>query len=236
MSNLFSSFDSLVYFNSVNFRFNWFAIIIILFLYPQAYWLVSSNYVLILNQVIKFLSVEVKAIFRNTVLQGTIFIFIYIFFFVIFTNVLGLFPYVFTRSSHIVFTIMLAFPIWVGTIIYSVIFQYMKILTHLLPTGTPNILIPVIVIIETIRNIIRPGTLSIRLAANMIAGHLLLSLLGSNLVISGPLNLIILLVIIIMLLILELAVACIQSYVFIVLRSLYLNELNSLSFTKGFLN
>jgi len=98
--------------------------------------------------------------------------------------------------------------------------------------GTPRFLIPIIVIIETIRNIIRPITLSIRLAANIVAGHLLLTLLGSQ----GPnliiINLILLIVGIILLLLLEVAVACIQSYVFTILSSLYLNELIRNKFNK----
>jgi len=99
--------------------------------------------------------------------------------------------------------------------------------------GTPVALIPVIVIIETVSNIIRPGTLSIRLAANIVAGHLLLTLLGSQgpsrrgVVILG------LMVSLILLLCLELAVACIQAYVFTILRSLYLNELRTVSFNKN---
>ncbi|KAF8480537.1 ATP synthase F0 subunit 6, partial [Russula emetica] len=80
------------------------------------------------------------------------------------------------------------------------------------------------VCIETIRNVIRPGTLAVRLTANIIAGHLLLTLLGN----TGP-NLItamvtILLVVQIALLVLEAAVAVIQSYVFAVLRTLYSRE------------
>ena len=87
-------------------------------------------------------------------------------------------------------------------------------------------LIPFIVLIETIRNVIRPGTLAVRLAANIIAGHLLLTLLGR----TGPslsVSLIsILLFSQILLLILEAAVAVIQSYVFAVLRTLYAREVN----------
>lgn len=97
---------------------------------------------------------------------------------------------------------------------------------HLVPQGTPAALIPFIVVIETISNIIRPGTLAIRLAANIIAGHLLLTLLGG----TGPsLSLSILTLLIfsqILLLILESAVAIIQSYVFAVLRTLYTREIN----------
>merc|ERR1712061_241651 len=106
-------------------------------------------------------------------------------------------------------------------------FSIQPYITHLVPIGTPSVLIPVIVIIETIRRIIRPGTLSIRLAANIVAGHLLLTLIGS---LCPRLNFLVLSAVIIglvLLLMLELAVACIQSYVFTVLSSLYLDELLS---------
>lgn len=97
---------------------------------------------------------------------------------------------------------------------------------HLVPQGTPRILIPFIVIIETIRNIIRPGTLAVRLIANMIAGHLLLTLLGNT---GSSLSSIFLSLLIfsqILLLLLESAVAIIQSYVFAVLSTLYTREIN----------
>merc|ERR1711992_303072 len=98
------------------------------------------------------------------------------------------------------------------SIFFSIIFQYNNLLAHLVPTGTPAFLMPIIVIIETVRNIIRPITLSIRPAANIVAGHLLLTLLGSQ----GPrlrsINLIFLIIGLYLLLLLEVAVACIQSY------------------------
>merc|ERR1712105_267163 len=168
--------------------------------------------------------------------MGELFLFISIFFFIIFSNFIGLIPYIFTRTSHLSITIVLALPIWLGTIFYSIIFQYNNLLAHLVPLGTPSFLIPIIVLIETVSNIIRPITLSIRLAANMVAGHLLLTLLGSQ----GPnMSLImirVLLVRLILLLMLEGAVACIQSYVFTILSSLYLNELIRNSFNKKVLN
>merc|ERR1719458_1335363 len=126
---------------------------------------------------------------------------------------MGLAPYIFTSSSHISFTLTLAIPIWIGRIIFSIKNQYNSLFAHLVPRGTPVALIPIIVIIETVRNIIRPGTLSIRLAAR-------------GLVILG------LIIRLILLLCLELAVACIQAYVFTILRSLYLNELRTVSFNK----
>ena len=102
-----------------------------------------------------------------------------------------------------------------------------------MPRGTPVALMPVIVIIETVRNIIRPGTLSIRLAANIVAGHLLLTLLGSQGLNVAGITIFILIFSLILLLCLELAVACIQAYVFTILRSLYLNELSGVEFNKN---
>ena len=170
--------------------------------------------------------------FGETVIQGTIFIFIRIFFFIVINNFIGLFPYVFTRRRHISFTLALALPLWLGSILISVIYQYNNLLAHLVPVGTPRFLMPVMVVIETVSNIIRPLTLSIRLAANIVAGHLLLTLLGSQ----GPslsINIITILIVgLVLLLCLELAVACIQAYVFTILRSLYLNELRRVSFNK----
>lgn len=105
-------------------------------------------------------------------------------------------------------------------------------MAHLVPVGTPGALMPVIVLIETVRSIIRPGTLAVRLAANMVAGHLLLVLLGSQGANLGGLILVGLMVGLVALLTLECAVACIQAYVFTILRSLYINEHSSLTLAK----
>merc|ERR1712061_536717 len=164
-----------------------------------------------------------------------IFVFIRLFFFILFSNFMGLFPYIFTRTSHFSITLTLSLPLRLGRILLSIIFQYNNLLAHLVPTGTPAFLIPIIVIIETVRNIIRPMTLSIRLAANIVAGHLLITLLGSQGPILSPVNLIFLIIGLYLLLLLEVAVACIQSYVFTILSSLYLNELIRNSFNKIFL-
>jgi F-type H+-transporting ATPase subunit a len=96
---------------------------------------------------------------------------------------------------------------------------------HLVPQGTPSVLMPFIVLIETIRNIIRPGTLAVRLSANIIAGHLLLTLLGNtgNSISSFIISILILTQL--LLLSLESAVAIIQSYVFTILRTLYSREI-----------
>merc|ERR1719220_3465519 len=146
---------------------------------------------------------------------------------------MGLAPYIFTSSSHISFTLTLAMPIWLGRIVFPIKNQYNNLFAHLVPRGTPVALMPVIVIIDTVRNVICPGTLPIRLAANIVAGHLLLTLLGSQGPNAQGIVLLVLVGRLILLLCLELAVACIQAYVFTILRSLYLNELRTVSFNKN---
>lgn len=176
---------------------------------------------------------ELKAVFSRALTPGSMIIFVAFFIYILLSNFLGLFPYVFTASRHLVFTLALSLPVWLGTIIWSIIFQFKRIMAHLVPLGTPVALMPVMVLIETVRSVIRPLTLGIRLAANIIAGHLLLTLLGGQ----GRFNLalVVVMVALVTLLILECAVACIQSYVFTILRSLYLNELVSVRFSKKFI-
>lgn len=99
-------------------------------------------------------------------------------------------------------------------------------LAHLIPTGTPRALISFIVLIESISIIIRPGTLAIRLIANIIAGHLLITLIRSTGILINNFLLIILITSQILLLTLESAVAIIQAYVFSILSTLYSNEAN----------
>lgn len=96
-----------------------------------------------------------------------------------------------------------------------------------MPQRTPNLLIPFIVLIESVRNIIRPLTLAVRLIANMVAGHLLIALLGNQTAVSSGFILMGLLLTQILLLVLESAVAFIQSYVFAVLSTLYSREIES---------
>merc|ERR1712080_465414 len=128
-------------------------------------------------------------------------------------------------------TLTLALPIWLGRIVWSVGYQANRLLAHLVPSGTPGPLIPVIVIIETVRNVIRPHAIcAIRGKHNgrtptfnsvRLAGPECRPILLAGLILA-----------LILLLLLELGVACIQAYVFTILSSLYLNELSSLAFNK----
>nr|AQP29138.1 ATP synthase F0 subunit 6 [Pericapritermes sp. TBRU1.8] len=141
-------------------------------------------------------------------------------------NFLGLFPYIFTSTSHLTLTLTLALPLWMSFMLFGWIKNTNHMFEHLVPQGTPTMLMPFMVIIETISNLIRPGTLAVRLTANMIAGHLLLTLLGNNGPSMSHTLLTVLITAQILLLILEAAVAIIQSYVFAILSTLYSSEVN----------
>lgn len=224
ITNLFSVFDpSTIIFNL---SLNWLRTLIGLVLIPYYFWFIPSRINIIWNNVLLTLFKEFKTLLGPKRKNGSTFIFISLFSIILFNNFLGLFPYIFTSTRHLTLTLTLALPLWLSFIIYGWINNTQHIFTHLVPQGTPRILIPFIVCIETISNIIRPGTLAVRLTANIIAGHLLLTLIGNTGNNLSSLLISFLLISQIALLLLEAAVAIIQSYVFAVLSTLYSREVN----------
>nr|ARH54607.1 ATP synthase F0 subunit 6 [Pyrrhidium sanguineum] len=223
MMNLFSSFDPAT---SSYFSLNWMSTMVGLALIPPMFWLIPSRISIVWMLICKTLHKEFKILLGNTNSKGSTLIFISLFSFIMFNNFMGLFPYIFTSTSHMNLSLTLALPLWLSFMIFGWINNTIHMFAHLVPQGTPPVLMPFMVCIETISNIIRPGTLAVRLTANMIAGHLLMTLLGN----SGPtLSMIMinfLIITQILLLILESAVAMIQSYVFAVLSTLYSSEVN----------
>nr|QLY89507.1 ATP synthase F0 subunit 6 [Empis livida] len=224
MTNLFSVFDPSS--SIFNLSINWISTFLGLLMIPTSYWFMPSRYQIIWNNILLTLHKEFKTLLGPTGHNGSTFIFVSLFSLIVFNNFMGLFPYIFTSTSHMTFTLALALPLWLSFMLYGWINHTQHMFAHLVPQGTPAVLMPFMVCIETISNIIRPGTLAVRLAANMIAGHLLLTLLGN----TGPslsYSIISLLLIgQIALLVLESAVAIIQSYVFAVLSTLYSSEVN----------
>lgn len=224
ITNLFSVFDPST--SILNLSFNWLRTFIGILIIPTIYWIIPARNNYLWNAVLIKLNKEFKTLLGPIGHLGSTLIFISLFSLILFNNFLGLFPYIFTSTSHLVLTLTLALPLWLSFILYGWINHTQHIFAHLVPNGTPPILMPFIVCIETISNIIRPGTLAVRLTANIIAGHLLITLLGN----TGPsiINYILIILIItqIALLMLELAVAIIQSYVFAILRTLYSREVN----------
>ena len=146
-----------------------------------------------------------------------------LFMFILFSNLLGLVPYSFTVTSHIVVTFALAMVVFIGVTIIAVARHGLKFLTFFVPPGLPIVLAPLLVPIEVISYLARPITLSLRLFANMMAGHTMLKVFGGFVVALGLFGFAPF-VFIIAIYALELIVAVLQAYVFTVLTCLYLND------------
>nr|ASY97540.1 ATP synthase F0 subunit 6 [Scolopendra dehaani] len=220
MMNLFSTFDPT---SSFNVKMNWISTIIVLLFIVNMLWNTTSRMNMVFKLFYTNLSKEIKTHLKS---KKANIMFITIMTFIMFNNLMGLTSYTFTSTSHILLTLSLALPLWTSLMLYGWINKMNHMFMHLVPQGTPSYLMPFMVLIETISNMIRPITLSVRLAANMIAGHLLLTLLGNqgNTMLNTTLPFLISLQI--MLLMLETAVAIIQSYVFTILSTLYTSEVN----------
>nr|YP_010326860.1 ATP synthase F0 subunit 6 [Condica capensis]UNP54110.1 ATP synthase F0 subunit 6 [Condica capensis] len=224
MSNLFSIFDPST--NLFNIPFNWISTILGIMFIPYSFWLIPNRHFFFWNFILMKLHNEFKTLLKNNYFQGSTFIFISMFTFILFNNFLGLFPYIFTSTSHLTLSLSISLPLWLSFMIYGWINNSQHMFIHMIPQGTPSVLMPFMVLIETISNIIRPGTLAVRLTANMIAGHLLMTLLSNTGTSMSSYFIILLILIQILLLILESAVAVIQSYVIAILSTLYSSEVN----------
>nr|QDX17814.1 ATP synthase F0 subunit 6 [Cerrophidion godmani] len=146
---------------------------------------------------------------------------------ILLSNLLGLLPYTFTSTSQLSMNMALALPLWLATVITGLKNKFSPTLAHLLPEGSPTPLIPFMILIETVSLLMRPIALGVRLTANITAGHLLMTMVSSAIVnlINTYLSISLLaLALLFLLTLLELAVACIQAYVFVLLVILYLQE------------
>nr|WES13251.1 ATP synthase F0 subunit 6 [Fenusa (Kaliofenusa) sp. 2 GYN-2022b] len=224
MMNLFSIFDPTS--SMFNFSLNWMSAMMGLLFLPNSYWLIMPRINILYNFLLTHLHNELKLLLASSYKKGSTLIFLSLFFMIMFNNFLGLFPYIFTSTSHLSLTLTLALPLWLSFVMFGWITNTNHMFAHLVPQNTPNILMPFMVLIETISNSIRALTLSVRLTANMIAGHLLVTLLSSTGMSMSFYFVLILIIIQVLLLMLEFAVAIIQSYVFMVLSTLYSSEVN----------
>nr|AXS65116.1 ATP synthase F0 subunit 6 [Elateroidea sp. 6 KM-2017] len=223
MTNLFSSFDPST---SSHLQLNWSSSLLSLMFIPMSFWLIPARTNMMWLKICSTLHQEFKILVKTPNMKGSTLIFISLFSFIMFNNFISLYPYIFCSTSHMTMTLTLALPLWLSFMIYGWINHTIHMFAHLVPQGTPPILMPFMVCIETISNVIRPGTLAIRLSANMIAGHLLLTLLGNSGTSLSTLMISLLILIQLALLILESAVAIIQSYVFSILSTLYSSEVS----------
>jgi len=147
-----------------------------------------------------------------------------LFMFILFANLIGLIPYSFTFTSHIIVTFAMAIFVFLGVTVIAIVRHRMRFFTMFLPAGVPMVMAPILIPIEILSYLSRPVSLSIRLFANMMAGHTMLKVfagfvvplgiwggwapLGVDVALSG----------------FEFLVAFLQAYVFTILTCLYLND------------
>jgi F-type H+-transporting ATPase subunit a len=147
-----------------------------------------------------------------------------LFMFVLFCNMLGMLPYSFTVTSHIIVTFALAAVIFVGVTIIGFVNHGAGYLKLFIPSGVPLFLLPLIVIIEIISYLSRPVSLSVRLFANMLAGHTMLKVFGGFVISLGIIGGWLPLSFTVALTGLEMLIAFLQAYVFAILTCIYLND------------
>jgi len=147
-----------------------------------------------------------------------------LFMFVLFCNMLGMLPYSFTVTSHIIVTFALAAVIFVGVTIIGFVNHGIKYLKLFIPSGVPLFLLPLIIVIEIISYLSRPVSLSVRLFANMMAGHTMLKVFGGFVISLGIIGGWLPLSFTVALTGLEILIAFLQAYVFAILTCIYLND------------
>ena len=147
-----------------------------------------------------------------------------VFMFVLFGNMWGMIPYSFTFTSHIIVTFAMALVIFVGVTIIAIIKHKMRFFSFFMPPGVPIYMAPLLIPIEIISYLSRPISLSVRLFANMLAGHTLLKVFAGFVVSLGILAGWLPLAFIVALTGLEIVIAFLQAFVFAILTCLYLND------------
>ncbi len=146
-----------------------------------------------------------------------------LFLFILFGNLMGMIPYAYTFTSQIIVTFAMAFTIFVGVTILGLVRHGFHFFTLFFPSGTPIALAPVLIPIEVISYFVRPVSLSVRLFANMMAGHTMMKVFGGFVIALGIFG-VAPMVLIVALTGFEILVAVLQAYVFTMLTCMYLND------------
>jgi F-type H+-transporting ATPase subunit a len=146
-----------------------------------------------------------------------------LFMFILVGNLVGMIPFAYTFTSQIIVTFVMAATIFVGVTVIGLIRHGLHFFSLFVPSGTPLVLAPLLIPIEIISYFVRPVSLSVRLFANMMAGHTMMKVFGGFTVLLGVLG-VAPIILLVALTGFEIMVAVLQAYVFTVLTCLYLND------------
>nr|AEK84177.1 ATP synthase F0 subunit 6 [Alcithoe jaculoides] len=225
--DIFSSFDDNNQVFMSIYMLMWLFSLMTILLFSSTYWVMNPRWV---SVVMTFKDTVSSQIFRSYGLYmgGFINIITALFMLLIMMNLSGLIPYVFSPTSHLAVSLCLGLPLWLSLIVSAIFYNLSSVLAGLLPMGAPALLNPFLVIIETISITVRPITLSVRLMANMSAGHIVLTLIGSylttSLFTSSVFTMLLLMSIQILYTVFEFGISLIQAYIFCLLITLYSDE------------
>nr|YP_010239412.1 ATP synthase F0 subunit 6 [Bursa rhodostoma]QTF74744.1 ATP synthase F0 subunit 6 [Bursa rhodostoma]QTF74757.1 ATP synthase F0 subunit 6 [Bursa rhodostoma] len=225
--DIFSSFDDNNQVFMSLYILMWIFSLSTIMIFSSTYWIMTPRWV---SLIMIFKDTVSSQIFRSFGLNmgGFINIISGLFLFLIIMNLSGLIPYVFSPTSHLAVSLSLGLPLWLSLIVSAVFFNPSSVVAGLLPMGAPAPLNPFLVIIETVSIMVRPITLSVRLTANMSAGHIVLTLIGNYLTtsffMSSIFSMIMLLSIQVFYTIFEFGISLIQAYIFCLLITLYSDE------------
>ena len=227
MVDIFSSFDPYINRSFQYFPFMFWVLVVFSMV------LVRSRYWISINQVLWATRFPLDVINRQSLrtfsrhLKGFSRVVVRLFIILIIINLIGLLPYRFAYSSHKVFRLMFGIPLWLSLILSRLVNSPSTFTAGLLPGGAPDWLNPFLVLIETIRIMVRPITLSVRLVANISAGHIVLSLIGiyaSSFIFISGVSFFCLIVIQFMYIVFEMGICLIQAYIFCLLLTLYADD------------
>nr|YP_011002928.1 ATP synthase F0 subunit 6 [Optediceros sp.]WPR14846.1 ATP synthase F0 subunit 6 [Optediceros sp.] len=225
--DIFSSFDDNNQVFMSLYVLMWFFSLSTIMIFSSSYWVSAPRYDVVLKL---FKETVTSQIFRSFGLSlgGFMNIVGALFVFLIFMNLSGLIPYVFSNTSHLAVSLSLGLPLWLSLIVSAVFYNPSSVVAGLLPMGAPAPLNPFLVIIETVSILVRPITLSVRLTANMSAGHIVLTLIGNYLTasffVSSIFSMVLLVLIQVFYTIFEFGISMIQAYIFCLLITLYSDE------------
>nr|AID57410.1 ATP synthase F0 subunit 6 [Koreoleptoxis nodifila] len=225
--DIFSSFDDHNQVFMSMYGLVWALSLCLVLLFGVGFWVTNPRWVEIIFLFKETISSQVFRSFGIN-LGGFMSVISGLFMLLIFMNLAGLIPYVFSSTSHLVVSFSLGFPLWLSLIISGAVFLPSSTIAALLPMGAPAALNPFLVLIETVSIMARPITLSVRLMANMSAGHIVLTLIGNYLTASvfcfSSFSMFILLMTQILYTVFEFGISMIQAYIFCLLITLYSDE------------
>nr|YP_009490338.1 ATP synthase F0 subunit 6 [Reticunassa hiradoensis]AWH61676.1 ATP synthase F0 subunit 6 [Reticunassa hiradoensis] len=225
--DIFSSFDDNNQVFMSLYMLMWVFSLITIVLFSSFYWVSSPRW---LSLISVFKDTASSQVFRSFGINmgGFVNIITGLFLFLILMNMSGLVPYVFSPTSHLAISLSLGLPLWLTLIVSAIFYNPSSVVAGLLPMGAPAPLNPFLVIIETVSIMVRPITLSVRLTANMSAGHIVLTLIGNYLTasffMSSVFSMILLLFIQVLYTVFEFGISLIQAYIFCLLITLYSDE------------